>query len=78
MNDHLLCHSERRDFSCTICGTLFKAIASLKRHMKKHHNKMEQENGERESVVMSEVNEVRDAILAPIITEEVISDVIVL
>lgn len=28
--------TEKRDFSCTICGTVFKAKQSLKRHMKKH------------------------------------------
>lgn len=70
MNDHLLCHTERRDYSCTICGTLFKAVASLKRHMKKHHDKSEQENGMQPDMMRDEV---KDVILGPIVTEELIS-----
>lgn len=36
LREHLLCHTEKREFSCNQCGTVFKAKASLKRHMKKH------------------------------------------
>ena len=43
MAEHMLVHTDERNYECGICETKFKAKMSMKRHMKQHERRSELE-----------------------------------